>query len=329
MLTEQGFVSQPAAQGETRYLNMVTVPYRDDAGEITGVVHMGQDVTGMGIVGQQLAQSRNELRLLRDRLARRNRELAAVNVELQRLDEVRSTFVSVAAHELRSPLTSIQGYVEMLLDGDYGPLAEAQCKRLEIVQGSARRLLTTTDNLLDLTRIEAGQLELVLQPRDMTAVVKDVITEFEPQLEARAQGLTLRTAPNLPPALCDETRAEQVIGNLLSNASKYTPRNGRITIGVGLAERTGFLEVSVADTGVGIAAEDQPKLFDRFFRGESAHRTGASGAGLGLYIARSLIELHGGRIWFESEPDMGSTFHVTFPVAVDAPTSAAPSDTSL
>jgi PAS domain S-box-containing protein len=314
---ELTWVNRETAEGQTRYVNMVTSPRPDGAGEITGVIHMGQDVTRMGIIGQRLAQSRNELRLLRDRLARRNRELAAVNVELQRLDEVRSTFVSVAAHELRSPLTSIQGYVEMLLDGDYGPLTEAQRERLEIVRGGAHRLLSTTDNLLNLTRIEAGQLELVLQPRDLTAVVKNVINEFEPQLEAKEQQLTLRTAPDLPLALCDETRARQIIGNLLSNAIKYTPPGGQITIELEPAERSGFLQVSVADTGVGIADEDQRRLFNRFFRGESAQRTEASGTGLGLYIARSLIQLHGGRVWFESEPDSGSTFYVTFPVATD------------
>jgi signal transduction histidine kinase len=155
----------------------------------------------------------------------------------------------------------------------------------------------------------------VLQPTDLLALVEAVAAEFRPQLEAKAQHLTLRAPPGLPPALCDETRAAQIISNLLSNASKYTPQGGLITVSMAPAEEKGFLQISVADNGVGIPAEDQPKLFDRFIRARNAILTGSSGAGLGLYITRSLVELHGGRIWFVSEPGKGSTFHVTFPIA--------------
>jgi signal transduction histidine kinase len=238
---------------------------------------------------------------------------------LQRLDEMKSMFVSVAAHELRTPLASISGYVEMLLDEEVGSLTNDQREYLDIVQGSAHRLLTITNNLLDVTRMEAGRIELVLQPTELPALVEAVVAEFEPQLEAKAQRLTLRASPDLPLALCDEMRAAQIIGNLLSNASKYTHQGGLITISVTRAEEEGFLRVSVKDNGVGIAVEDQVKLFSRFFRAEKAGVTQASGAGLGLFITRSLVELHGGRIWFGSQPDKGSTFHVTFPMA-DRPT---------
>ena len=267
------------------------------------------------MVTRQLAQNRNELRLLRDQLARQNLELTAANAELRRLDEMKSAFVSVAAHELRTPLAPIKGYIEVLLDKDVGPINDEQREYLKIVQGSVDRLLKTTNNLLDVTRIEAGRVELVLQPTDLAALVETVAAEFISQLEARAQRLTLHAPPDLPPALCDETRTAQIIGNLLSNASKYTPQGGLITVSLGLAEEEGFLQLSVIDNGVGIPAEDQPKLFDRFFRAKSALLTGIGGAGLGLHITRSLVELHGGRIWFESAPDKGSTFHVTFPIA--------------
>ncbi len=321
---ELAWVNRETAEGQTLYLTLVTLPHRDRTGQITGLIHLMQDVTEMGTIDQQLAQSRNELRLLQDRLARQNLELAAANAELRRLDEIKSTFVSVAAHELRTPLTSISGYVEILLDEEFDPLSGDQRKALEIVQQSARRLLTTTDNLLDVTRIEAGRVELVLQPTDLSALVETVAAEFRPQLEAKAQRLTLRAPPGLPPALCDETRAAQIIGNLLSNASKYTPHGGLITASLAPAEEEGFLQVSVADNGVGISAEERAKLFNRFFRAESAHLTGASGAGLGLHITRSLVELHGGRIWFESEPGQGSTFYVTLPIA-DRPATASSS----
>jgi signal transduction histidine kinase len=146
-------------------------------------------------------------------------------------------------------------------------------------------------------------------------LVKAIAVEYGRQLEGRAQQFTLLIPSDLPPALCDEARAAQIIGNLLSNASKYTSQGGQIVVTVRPAEEDGFIKVSVADTGVGIPVEDQPKLFTRFFRAQSAVLTRASGAGLGLYIVRSLIELHGGRIWFESELGKGSTFYVTFPIA--------------
>jgi len=312
---ELAWVNRATAAGQTIYLTMATLPHHDRTGQITGILHLVQEVTEMGTIDQQLTQSRNELRLLQGRLAHQNLELAAANAELRRLDEMKSQFISVATHELRGPLTAIRGYLEMLLDEEFGPLTDDQHQSLEVVQKSAGHLRTLTNKLLDVTRIEAERVELVLQPMDLPALVEAVAAEFGPQLEAKAQHLTLRAPPGLPPALCDETRAAQVVRNLLSNASKYTPQGGLITVSVAPTEEKGFLQISVADNGVGIPAEDQPKLFDRFFRAKSAVLTRASGAGLGLYITRSLVELHGGRIWFESEPGKGSTFYVTFPIA--------------
>jgi signal transduction histidine kinase len=312
---ELGWAYRETAGGRVLYLTIVELPHRGQTGRILGVIHLVQDVTDMALVARQLAQSRNELRLLRDQLARQNLAWAAANAELRRLDEMKSVFVSVAAHELRTPLTPVKGYIEVLLDGDVGPVNDDQREYLRIVQGSVERLLKTTNNLLDVTRIEAGRVELVLQPTDLAALVETVAAEFLSQLEVRTQRLTLHAPPGLPPALCDEARTAQIVGNLLSNASKYTPRRGLITLSLGLAEEEGFLRFSVMDDGVGIPTEDQPKLFDRFFRAKSAVLTGVGGAGLGLHITRSLVELHGGRIWFESAPDKGSTFHVTFPIA--------------
>jgi signal transduction histidine kinase len=312
-----GWVNRESSAGQTIYLNMVILPYRDSSEEIVGLLHVMEDVTEMGKIDQQLAQQRNELRLLRDRLARRNLQLAAANAELQRLDELKSQFVSIAAHELRAPLTSAVGYVEILLEEDPDPLTGQQREFLEIVQSSSQRLLKITRDLLDVTRIEAGRVDLVLQPTALSGLVEAVVAEFRPQLQAKDQRLALRVAPDLSPVLCDETRTAQVIGNLLSNASKYTPEGGLITITVATAAEDGFLQVSVSDTGVGISTEDQAKLFNRFFRAKSASLTEASGAGLGLHIARALVELHGGRIWLESELGKGSAFHVTLPIAND------------
>ncbi len=311
---ELAWVNRKTALGETLYLNLVLLPYQDSTGEIMGLLYIVEDITEMGVVDQEMAQRRNELRLLQAQLTRQNRRLAAANAELERLSEIKSQFVAVAAHELRSPLATIYSCLEEFLEEDLGPLADEQRKYLAYIDRSVERLMTVTSDLLDVTRIEAGRVEVVLQPTDLPGLVKALSTEFESQVKAKTLRFTLHIPADLPPVLCDRTRVIQIVSNLLSNAIKYTHPGGQITVSLSLAEE-GFLQVSVADTGVGIAAEDQVRLFERFFRAGSARLTKATGAGLGLHIARSLIELHGGRIWFESELGQGSTFHVTFPIA--------------
>jgi signal transduction histidine kinase len=280
-----------------------------------GLVHLVQDVTETGTLEQELTQRRNELQLAQARLRQSNLELAAANAELRHLDELKTQFVSVAAHELRNPLTGILGYVEMFLDEEFGPLLDGQREHMDLVFGSGRRLLEITNDLLDVTRIETGRIELVLVPVDLAALVSRVVAEYRPQMEGKGQELDLYAAPGLPAGLCDRRRAEQVVGNLISNACKYTGEGGRIRVRVEPAQDQGFVQVSVADTGPGISAEDQPKLFSRFYRTEGARLSGTGGTGLGLFVTRSLVELHGGRICLESEVGVGSTFYVTFVIA--------------
>jgi signal transduction histidine kinase len=309
------WVNRETGGGETIYLTMVTLPYQDATGAIVGIVHAMVDDTAMGVISQQLAQGRNELRLLQNQLTRQNIELTAANTELRCLTGIKAQFVSVAAHELRTPLTSIAGYLEMLLDNEFGPLTDEQQRALGLVSEAAHRLQSLSDELLDMTRIEAERVELVLRPVDLPALIETIVAEFRPQLDAKGQQSMLRISPVLPVALCDEVRTGQIIRNLLSNASKYTPYGGAVAVSLETAEEEGFLKLSVTDNGVGISPEDQSELFTPFFRAESATVTGSRGVGLGLYITRSLVEQHGGSIWFESELDRGSTFHVTFPIA--------------
>lgn len=312
---ELAWINRETADGQTRYLTIVELPYQDVQGRIVGLLHLVHDCTQAGLLRQQVSQQRNELRLAQAQLARQNLQLAAANAELRRLDELKSSFVSIAAHELRTPLTAIVGYLEMLADGEVGPLSQGQQEYLGIVQECVERLLHLAASLLDVARIEAGRVDLVLRPTDLPALLRTVVAEFEGQARSRDQRLVLIEAPDLPPALCDPARTAQIVGNLLSNALKYTPRGGQIGLDISLAAEEGFLQVSVSDNGPGIAPEDQDKLFSRFFRTAAATDGGAGGAGLGLYITRSLVELHGGRIWLESELGSGTTFFVTLPIA--------------
>jgi signal transduction histidine kinase len=203
----------------------------------------------------------------------------------------------------------------MLLDEDLGPLNDRQRDALALVQQGALRLLSLTNDLLDVTRIEAERVDLVMEPADLAEIVATTVAAHRAQLTSRQQDLVFRASSDLPPALCDRARVRQIVDNLLSNAIKYTPASGQITVEVTRAATDGFLRVSIADTGVGIAPEDQDQIFGRFFRAGSATQADANGAGLGLHIAYALAELHGGRIWFESTLGKGSVFHVTFAIA--------------
>jgi signal transduction histidine kinase len=312
---ELAWINREDPDGQISYLRIVELPNCDEKGQIAGLLHLTQDTTEAGLLQQQLGQQRNELRLTQDQLARQNLDLAAANAELRRLEEIKSTFVAVAAHELRTPLSVIQGYVEMLADEEVGPLSEGQRNYLGIIEDRAKRLMEIIGRMLDVTRIEAGRVELVLQPTDLPTLVQKTAADLENQIAARRQHLALHYVPELPPALCDPMRAAQIVSNLMSNAIKYTPEQGHIRVAVDPAAEAGFLQVSVADDGVGIAPEDHDKLFLRFFRTASAVQTGASGAGLGLYITHALVQLHGGRIWLSSELGRGTIFYVTLPIA--------------
>jgi signal transduction histidine kinase len=312
------WVNRDKPGGQVLYLTLVYLPYRNQEGQIIGLLHLVEDVTEVGLLEQKLVQQRNLLRLLQNQLTHQNLELAAANAELKRLDEMKSIFVSIAAHELRSPLAIIRGYGEVILDGDVGPLTEPQKEYVQIIQNTAARLLATVSGLLDATRLEVGRLELALRPCDLSALLAGVVADFRLQVEDKSLRSTLHIAPNLPRALCDEIRATQIINNLLSNAIKYTPPEGSITVTLSPAQEEGFLLLAVADTGVGISSEDQTKLFDRFFRATSAKDIEIKGVGLGLYITRALVELHGGHIWLESELERGTTFYVTFPIVSDS-----------
>jgi signal transduction histidine kinase len=312
---ELSWVNRDTGTGQRLYLTLVYLPYQDQSGQIIGLLHLVENITETSIFEQRLAQQRNELRLLQTQLSRQNLELATTNAELKLLDETKSMFVSIAAHELRTPLTLISGYLEVLQDEDVGPLTAPQQEYLEIAYRNTRRLLNLISDLLDVTRIEAGRIELQLKPVNLSTLLSTIVAEFELQLAHKNHSLVLDLPTDLPFALCDESRASQIISNLLSNAINYTPAGGQIKITLNLAQTEGFVQAAIEDNGIGLSSEDQSRLFQRFFRASKTPLTGTKGTGLGLYITRSLVELHGGQIWCNSTLNQGSTFSVTFPIA--------------
>lgn len=231
----------------------------------------------------------------------------------RRLERMRTEFVANVSHELRTPLTSIRGFAETLLEEDPGP--ETRRRFLEIVYREASRLSDLIEDLLDLSRIESGRMAMRPAPVAVDVLVADVLDRH--QRRARAAELTLesRVPPGLPPVWGDRDRLAQVLHNLVDNAIRYTPAGGRVTV---TAEPSpeGFVTVSVTDTGIGIAREHLPRVFERFYRVDRARSRSSGGTGLGLSIVKHIVELHGGAVSVESEPGRGSTFRFSVPVAV-------------
>jgi PAS domain S-box-containing protein len=229
------------------------------------------------------------------------------------LDRMKTEFVSQVSHELRTPLTAIKGFTELLLDGDAGDVNEEQQEYLDIVKSNVDRLVALINDLLDISRIESGRIKLDLAPIDVTAIIGSVVATMRPLLDSKQQTLTTGVEPDLPQAMGDRDRVVQVVTNLVSNAHKYTQAGGSISV---TAAQTGdMLRVAVRDNGMGIPAEDIPKLFTRFFRVDSSLTREIGGTGLGLSIVRSIVELQGGAVSVESEPGQGSTFGFTLPLA--------------
>ncbi|MBN1977109.1 MAG: HAMP domain-containing histidine kinase [Anaerolineae bacterium] len=244
---------------------------------------------------------------------RQNLRPVVTSVEA-RLAEVKSRFFSAAAHELRTPLTTIVGYLEMLLDGEFGPLSESQREHLKVVSESARHLRAVTNNLLAVAQIEAGRIPLDLQRIDLAALVQTVADGIQPRLRLKAQRLELRTASDLPLALCDFGKAMQVADTLLDGAYKRTPEGGVIAASVSRAAEKGFLQLTVMDGGPPMSAQEMAQMA-KYLSLDGMGLIEADVADLDLYVACSLVELHGGRFWCESAPERGSSFSVTFPIA--------------
>jgi signal transduction histidine kinase len=215
------------------------------------------------------------------------------------------------SHELRTPLNAVIGFSEVLLQRMFGELNPKQDEYLQDIYASGQHLLSLINDILDLSKIEAGRMELELADFDLPAAIENALILVRER--AGRRGIALHQAVNLRlgPIRGDERKIKQVLLNILSNALKFTPEGGRIGVRAGLAD--GMAEISVADTGVGIAPEDQEAVFEEFRQVGTAAKK-VEGTGLGLALSRKFIELHGGRIWVQSQVGVGSTFTFTIPV---------------
>jgi signal transduction histidine kinase len=275
-----GLFAEELVPTSERVIRSYSAPVRDEAGNLLGTVTVLRDAT-------------------RD----------------QELDRLKSEFLTVVSHELQTPLTAIKGALELVLDDDTGQLSRVQRRFLETIERNASRLAGLVGDLLDLSRLEAGRVELEPQPLDTPSLVRGALAAVNDLFEARGTALRVNVPDSVPPILGDRRRVEQILTNLLSNAAKYTPSGG--VVEVAASTNNGHVRLSVADNGPGVPESEREIVFDKFYRGREGRQRGEAGSGLGLAIVRSLVDLHGGSIRVEESPPRGARFIVELPRAGD------------
>jgi signal transduction histidine kinase len=261
-----------------RVIRSYSTPVRDDAGQMLGSVTVLRDAT-------------------RD----------------QELDRLKSEFLAVVSHELQTPLTAIKGALELVFDDDTGQLSRVQRRFLETIERNSARLVGLVGDLLDLSRLEAGRVELESQPLDTPSLVRGALAGVTNLFEMRGTVVRVDVPDSVPPILGDRRRVEQILTNLLANAAKYAPGGG--VVEVAASSVNGHVALSVADNGPGVPVSERDIVFDKFYRGRDAARRGEAGSGLGLAIVKSLVDLHGGTVRVEDSFPRGARFVVELPRA--------------
>jgi len=250
-------------------------------------------------------------------LVRRDLELTQANERLRKLDGDKSNFITVVAHQLRTPLSGIKWTISLLLKGDLGSLTKEQENFLSKASESNDRMITLVNDMLGADRIDSGKLRYDFEPVQLLDVVDKAIAELSVPVAARGLTVTVINRPSsLPPVLADKVKIRSVFSNLLDNAIKYSKAGGKVEVTLrGSGEE---VEVCIKDNGIGIPKEEQRNIFERFFRAKNAVKAETDGSGLGLYIAKSIVEKHHGRMRFESEEGKGVIFCFSIPVAKGA-----------
>lgn len=261
---------------------------------------------------------------LESEVEKRTKELQAAYDELQKLDKAKSEFLSIASHQLRTPLTAIKGYISMILENTFGQPTEKMQRPLENIYTSNERLIKLVNDLLNISRIEAGRLEMKPEVTDLAEMINSIFEELKPTTQMRKITLKLEKPPNqskhgtgqaeksLPKIVIDADKIRQVLMNIVDNAIRYTKKGG-ITIKTSLHKNA--YQIKITDTGEGMTKEDIGDLFDSFSRGRAGNKLWTEGMGLGLYVAKKFVDLHKGKIWAESKgKGKGSTFFVELPI---------------
>ncbi|MBU3933777.1 MAG: GAF domain-containing sensor histidine kinase [Candidatus Omnitrophica bacterium] len=250
---------------------------------------------------------------LEQRVAQRTKELASANEKLKKIDKLKSEFVSAVSHELRTPLTSIKGYAAILMAGKLGVVPAPVKERLEKINKHSDSLTKLVNDLLDISRIEAGKVGMKLEKLNLKDVLSEVVDITAPQIKEKKIQFTIDIPEKAPACMADKVQLGRVLTNLLGNAIKFTPEKGKISIKA--REVEGLLQIDVRDSGIGIGEEELAKIFDEFYREDNAINQKIKGAGLGLSLVKHIVEAHKGKVWVSSKLGCGATFCFTLPKA--------------
>ena len=242
----------------------------------------------------------------------RTKQLESALAEVRNISKTKSDFVSAVSHELRTPLTSIKGYASILMQGKLGNIPEPVKERLGKINTHSDNLVQLINELLDISRIESGKAEMNLVPCGLSALIDSIHDLLTPQMKDKNIQFIKQVDANIPTLMLDPSQANRIFINLIGNAIKFTPQGGAISVSAKLNNDT--VTVDVADTGIGISKNDIGRLFDEFYRVDNVINQNVKGTGLGLPLAKKIVEAHGGRMWVASTVNKGTTFHFTLPV---------------
>jgi signal transduction histidine kinase len=263
----------------------------------------------------ELEDKRAQLEALNQQLNKTNQELNEANSKLRELAEMKEEFLALTTHDLRSPLTVISGVISFFTSGRLGELSPEQKNMVSMMERNTQNLIELVNDLLDASKLESGTMRLDIVSFNLHEVIDELRETMLVPLSKEKEIQLIETFPeDLPPVKADRAKLRRILLNLLSNALKFTAKGGRVEVRADLLEADGRVRISVSDTGVGIAAEDVARLFDKYEQTRSRATRGEKGTGLGLYITKQLVELHGSEIDVKSELGKGSTFSFTLPV---------------
>ncbi|MFT5387147.1 MAG: two-component system sensor histidine kinase/response regulator [Lysobacterales bacterium] len=284
----------------------------------------------VSILANQIGQSLENARLfeevyrssqvLETKVEERTQQLELALKEVQNISKTKTEFISAVSHELRTPLTSIKGYASILIAGKLGEIPDQVKKRLEKINTHSDNLVKLINNLLDISRIESGRVEMNMSSQSLNEMVASVYDLLTPQMKEKDINWTATIAPGIPEVIVDNSQYERVFINLIGNAIKFTPEEGTISVIANLKDN--IIAIEISDTGIGISEENVARLFDEFYRVENKINQNVKGTGLGLPLAKKIVEAHGGSMWVTSIINKGTTFHFTLPLS-DLPKNAS------
>jgi len=311
----RGELTNRRKDGSLYFEEMTITPVRAAGGEVSHFVAIKQDITARKRAEDEIRKLNEELEQRVQKrtaeLERANQELDTRRMEAERASGFKDQFLSTMSHELRTPLNAVLGFSELLADEHYGPLNERQQRYVRHIHSGGKHLLRLINDVLDLSKIEAGRMELAIESVPVESTFEDVLTDLRPLADKKSQVFSVHCARALT-VRADAMRLKQVLVNLVGNAIKFTPEGGRISLQARL--ENGAVRIEVRDSGPGILPEEQKRIFEAFVRLQKPGKS-SEGTGLGLAITQRLVNLHGGNLGLESEPGEGSCFYFQLPSA--------------